>query len=608
MAEEYTGDLSSASGQIGALQQMTAAKALANPNAGLAALSNPLRPNRQVEYDTAKANLDSSYAAKSIEGDDAAMWGALAKGFAAPAENFWQSLANAGGNKAAVVAGIEERNLKNDRDVKKTEYDHASKLLVSSDAIDRTLVGANAKNYYDTKSLGKFVPVTGVPGLMVNNVTKEKLLLQDSDRVLFDKLLLKNKEIYATSEDALHATYLEIAKIKENPAFATPTEKVGPGTPAVTIPPAAAPVPAQNGQNPAPTGPVSAPTAAPSIGGQGASTPQNTQVLKPAPTADMNRSISTKADVNVKDLPVEGLEAIEQSLLKDKDITGAIQIRKVIQSLEAQKKAAENTGNVKLAGAIQNNIDRVKTDFPLTKVQQLEQNSKDASNTKVDLYEEGLPAYKGQLQKYTDPKERQDYLKTIPKRFQDWFEKDVTPIQTDLKDATLATQRLLELQNVPDPNRPGAKLGTGHTSLDNLPIVGGLWQDYRAGKDPRLQEMQSITIDSAMAKRIKGTGVMTDADMRQYMQAAVGINKDPLANENIAAATKALADRWSEFMRYGAKFYNVHGDFDPATVKSTFQQYSDANPLFGGYDKSGRLIINNPPPFEEYFRKGKAKK
>jgi hypothetical protein len=564
---------------------------MANPNAGLATLSNPLRPDRQTEYNAAKDKMNEAYASKSVEGDDAAMWGALAKGFAAPAQNFWMSLANAGGAKANVVAGIEAEDLKHGREAAKSEYDHASKLLLSSDAIDRTLVGANAKLSVGSGA-GKFVP-TGVAGTMINNVTGQKLILQDADKPLMGQIYLKNKEIYGTAEDALQATFLEVAKLKENPVFPAGEAGARQGSPAKVV-------------NPAPTGAETTPVAAPSVPGAGASSPQNTPILKPPAGPSMNRPISLASEVNIQDAPPGMLEAVKKDLVARGDVVGVSQIDEVLKGLEAQKAAAEKTGNTQLAGAVQNNINRVKSEFPQTKSQTLETESKAASAPKKDAYTEGVPSYNSQVNRFTDPKERQEYIKATPVRFEKMVQDEIAPISATLKDVVEKTKLLVELQNTPDPHRPGAKLGTGHTLLDNLPGVGSMWQDFRAGADSRLQQMQAITIDAAMAKRIAGTGTMTDRDMIQYMQAAVGINKDPKANENIYLQSKALAERWNEYVRYAAKFYNTHGDFDTAALKSSFKMYSDANPLFDGFDKNGNVKINKVPSFEEYFRKNKS--
>lgn len=658
MAEQML-DPTSAGGQIGALQMALAMKSMQgqDPSAaprGPAGGLQSLRPQRQEEYDTAKGNLDDAFSAKSVEGDDAAMWGALAKGFAAPAQNFWQSLATAGSDKANVVAGIEAKGIADKQTAAKLEYDHASKLLQSADMLDKSQISGKG-NQPQVKIVGdsmvEYDPLTKTSRVLYTVGAKER----SAYTKMFDGLIAQGyqpKDAEEVATNLIHRSR-EVAPDTVGKSNSSPTILNPPTADGTPLPQAT-----QTPQIQGATGQVSAPTAPLSGGGVGNPSLVGTQILQPSPAGigkdESALSGTLNTEIGIKDPgpftpPTDG----------DKE---AERLTQVLLGLEKQKKSAEGSGAITVAKMIQNNIDRVRADlgkiaapdsggqslgaisqpdrpwladgslapaspninnpdnvkvadagkgfqWPKTTQQRLNEQSLAAATpvTPGQAYAAGVPEYTGQMSRFTDSKERQEYIKNTPQRFQTWFDKEVAPIQSDLKDATLATRRLIDLQNQPDPNRPGAVLGTGHSQLDNLPIVGGMWQDFRSGRDPRLQEMQGITIDAAMAKRIKGTGVMTDADMRQYMQAAVGINKDPIANENIGLATKALADRWSEFMRYSAKFVNSHNDFDPATVKSTFQQYADANPLFGGYDKNGRIVVNSIPPFEDYFRANKNK-
>ena len=87
------------------------------------------RPTRERQYDAALDRLNDTYAERSVEGEDAERWAALAKGFATPTYSFWESLANAGAAKGQVVAAQEAQHMKNQREAAKTNYDHESALL-----------------------------------------------------------------------------------------------------------------------------------------------------------------------------------------------------------------------------------------------------------------------------------------------------------------------------------------------------------------------------------------------------------------------------------------------------------------------------------------------
>jgi hypothetical protein len=153
------------------------------------------RPDREQQYQGALQQMKNSYAQRSVEGDDAAQWGALAKGFAQPAQNFWQSLANAGGHKADVVAGIENRNLNLGREAATKEFDVAAKLVQQEDMLARAL----ATKTFATGAGGKSGP--------------RPIKLADGTWATWDPLTSTAKPLAVSQQAQLQKTYDEYYKL-----------------------------------------------------------------------------------------------------------------------------------------------------------------------------------------------------------------------------------------------------------------------------------------------------------------------------------------------------------------------------------------------------------
>jgi hypothetical protein len=447
------------------------------------------------------------------------------------------------------------------------EYDQQQKLM--TDAITK---GSKLQQ----QSTGKWVPVTGEPGVFVNNVTSERKVISNADalaiRDLTGKLVASNK--FESPQDALDAAIQMHYSMMPQGAAA-------PGkAPAGLAPPnnaAGAPVPPPMAQNPAMTGqmpPPMAPQATPELARPSASTPAN------AP-----------GGLNVPVGSPEGYDLLRK-MMNEASRSGD---RQKFDALMVEMRKSYPGGNPTRPSATQ-----VLTgqDQPSRWPQTLEQKREAASATSFTVTPQeavlqGVPYIPSIYDKFTDPKRREDAAKDFQKQWQEWQEKKMPAFQaageagTDLK-------RFLDLQAV--------NKGTDAGVYDVLPFV----TDIRSRMNPHLQEMQSISNKLALKMREAGTGAMSDKDLAVFQQSTIGVDKKPEANANMIALAQANLARVDAYRKFASKMNEVYRFVDPSKIDSLWKEYANANPIYGGTDKkTGQVIINKPVPAERWFNQNR---
>ena len=197
-------------------------------------------------------------------------------------------------------------------------------------------------------------------------------------------------------------------------------------------------------------------------------------------------------------------------------------------------------------------------------------------------------------EKYTDPKRREEAMAGYQKQWQDWQEKKMPEFQAAGELAT-GLRRFIDLQDV--------NKGTDAGVYDVLPFV----TDIRTRMNPSLQEMQTISNKQAVKLREAGSGAMSDKDLAVFRQSVIGVDKQPETNRAIAAAQLAGIERIKEYRKFVSKMFEVYRYVDPAKLESLWQEYADANPIYGGTDKkTGEVIINKPIPYARWFNQNRG--
>jgi hypothetical protein len=137
-----------------------------------------------------------------------------------------------------------------------------------------------------------------------------------------------------------------------------------------------------------------------------------------------------------------------------------------------------------------------------------------------------------------------------------------------------------------------AKNDTG--GLTSLPIVNSI----RGFFDPEFQEMESISSSIVPKMREPGSGATSDFDARMFQQATIGTGKRKEANDAIAQALIARAEREKERLNFANRYLMQNKTLRGAN--EAWSRYVNDVPIF---DPNSEVPIVNPNriTWEQYF-------
>lgn len=467
------------------------------------------------------------------------------------------------------------------------EMDQQQKLM--ADAITK---GSKLQQ----SATGKWIPSPKEPGVFINNVSGERRVISNADalaiRELAGRAMASGK--YDSAQEAMDAALQLHYNMMPQGAAApgqAPAGMVPPRTSGgVPVPPPVAstlPVAPPAAPITAPLPPLAAaaqpPQAAPELTRPAASTPPSTQA------APVPRGYTGEAEVG----SIEGFELL-RSMMNQASRDGD---REKFEALRREMVKSYPTGRPKPTPSQILSGETTAPAWPKTSAQKAEEKSVgEFTVTPQQAVLQGVPYIPNIYDKFTDPKRREEAAKDFQKQWQDWQEKKMPNFQA-AGDVEQGLKRFLQLQQV--------NKGTDAGVYDVLPFV----TDIRARMNPSLQEMQTIANKQALSLREAGSGAMSDKDLAIFRQSTIGVDKLPEANEDIAKAQLAGVQRIKDYKRFASKMYEVYRFVDPARIESLWNDYTEANPIYGGTDKkTGRIIINQPISFERWFNQNRKDK
>jgi hypothetical protein len=128
----------------------------------------------------------------------------------------------------------------------------------------------------------------------------------------------------------------------------------------------------------------------------------------------------------------------------------------------------------------------------------------------------------------------------------------------------------------------------------SLPIV----KQIRSLVDPEFQQMEAISASLVPKMREPGSGATSDFDARMFQQATLGVGKRKEANDAIAAALIARAEREKERLSFANRYLMQNKTLRGAN--EAWSQYINDVPIF---DPASEVPTINPNriTFEQYF-------
>jgi hypothetical protein len=128
----------------------------------------------------------------------------------------------------------------------------------------------------------------------------------------------------------------------------------------------------------------------------------------------------------------------------------------------------------------------------------------------------------------------------------------------------------------------------------SLPIVNSI----RGFFDPEFQEMESISSSIVPKMREPGSGATSDFDARMFQQATIGTGKRKEANDAIAQALIARAEREKERLNFANRYLMQNKTLRGAN--EAWSRYVNDVPIF---DPNSEVPIINPNriTWEQYF-------
>lgn len=190
----------------------------------------------------------------------------------------------------------------------------------------------------------------------------------------------------------------------------------------------------------------------------------------------------------------------------------------------------------------------------------------DAPNTLSSL----PPGVRGKIQE----KEYLSATKTL-----DTQEREAQPLQ----DLASKANRFQELNASNDTG--------GFTSL---PII----KQLRGLVDPEFQEMESISASIVPKMREPGSGATSDFDAQMFQQATVGVGKRKEANDAIAQALVARAEREKERLAFANRYLMQNKTLRGAN--EAWSKYVTDVPIFDPTSKTPKINANRIN-WEQYF-------
>jgi hypothetical protein len=128
----------------------------------------------------------------------------------------------------------------------------------------------------------------------------------------------------------------------------------------------------------------------------------------------------------------------------------------------------------------------------------------------------------------------------------------------------------------------------------SLPIV----KQIRSLVDPEFQQMESISASLVPKMREPGSGATSDFDARMFQQATLGVGKRKEANDAIAAALIARAEREKERLAFANRYLMQNKTLRGAN--EAWSQYINDVPIFDPASEAPNINPNRIT-FEQYF-------
>jgi hypothetical protein len=130
--------------------------------------------------------------------------------------------------------------------------------------------------------------------------------------------------------------------------------------------------------------------------------------------------------------------------------------------------------------------------------------------------------------------------------------------------------------------------------LTSLPII----KQLRGVVDPEFQEMESISASIVPKMREPGSGATSDFDARMFQQATVGVGKRKEANDAIAQALVARAQREKERLAFANRYLMQNKTLRGAN--EAWGKYINDVPIFDPNSKTPKINANRIN-WEQYF-------